>query len=825
MASIAECVEKLVSQGQITRKIADQALSLQNRMSAEFSIHMPPASADAAAALTVAKQLRENAAARERFIANKVRAYREGEERIVAHPYGREAGLMSILTKDMWRTGNEIKKLSASSPVKRGQNVDYMHEGLRARLFNMFSAGMSAYRPKFFSNQEIISGVRNMVHEMFGDDTGDVVAKTAAAGLREATDFGVKEYQNAGGILQPNEDWRIWQHWEPRRVQAATEKEYLDFWRNETNTGGVKLWDKDTNKPALATDYDKVLKRAYDDIKTESGNPAPFSDEMRTFQFQPGRAGAESYLRAQAKFGVGNDIMGMIAGGLDHMARKIALQRLGVDAGNFGAWSRLVRQQPGIPAGPGLFRDPLDKIARTTIGPLFQTHNLIRATYDLANGKGNSISNEALAHLLGGSRNFIGAAALRNLPLNIVPGDTTMTFLGANHMGMSGFKILGEIVDGTTSKEAAQHLMINAHAVADFVNNDVRKYEDEINYSGLARKVSSLVLAATGATKWTTVGRRATMTSLMNQTAGMIGHTWNELGSLNPKYRDFLGSYGFDAAEWDRLRGGQPMQIGVAKYYLDPKNIDPQLFERYLNALHAESSFMFHQPDLRTRAFVTQGTQAGTIPGELMRSMGQFKQFAVERMTTHLMRVLIDGPASNRVMRGLAFSMLSMGAGAISLQAAAILAGKNPLDMTKPQFWGQAFAKGGAGGIYGDVLAAALEGHRGALDITGQLAGPLPGLAADTINTLAAPIRSEFEERTGRTKGENKAAEAIGLGRRFLPNTWYTRLAVDRLFWDKLQTLVDPQYRQSFRRAEDRMRKQGTSFWWPPGQGAPSGLQ
>jgi hypothetical protein len=234
---------------------------------------------------------------------------------------------------------------------------------------------------------------------------------------------------------------------------------------------------------------------------------------------------------------------------------------------------------------------------------------------------------------------------------------------------------------------------------------------------------------------------------------------------------------------------------------------------------------MFHQPDLRTRAFVTQGTKAGTVPGELMRSMGQFKQFAVERMTTHLMRVLIDGPAGNRVMRGLAFTMLTMGAGAISLQAAAILAGKNPLDMTRPQFWGQAFAKGGAGGIYGDVLAAALEGRRTGPEIFGQLAGPLPGFATDVLSAATSPIRAEFEEKTGRTKGENKAAEAIGIGRRFTPNTWYTRLAVDRLFWDKLQTLVDPQYRQSFRRAQDRARKQGSSYWWAPGEGMPTGLQ
>jgi hypothetical protein len=55
------------------------------------------------------------------------------------------------------------------------------------------------------------------------------------------------------------------------------------------------------------------------------------------------------------------------------------------------------------------------------------------------------------------------------------------------------------------------------------------------------------------------------------------------------------------------------------------------------------------------------------------------------------------------------------------------------------------------------------------------------------------------------------------------PNTWYTRLAVDRLLWDKLQTLVDPDYRKSWGRTERNLQKQqGGGFWWPQGESGPS---
>jgi hypothetical protein len=64
--------------------------------------------------------------------------------------------------------------------------------------------------------------------------------------------------------------------------------------------------------------------------------------------------------------------------------------------------------------------------------------------------------------------------------------------------------------------------------------------------------------------------------------------------------------------------------------------------------------------------------------------------------------------------------------------------------------------------------------------------------------------------------------KAITFARTVTPNTWYTRLAVHRLFWDKLQMLVDPDYRKSFARGERRAQKDyGQTYTWLPGASAP----
>src|SRR6185503_10406715 len=149
-----------------------------------------------------------------------------------------------------------------------------------------------------------------------------------------------------------------------------------------------------------------------------------------------------------------------------------------------------------------------------------------------------------------------------------------------------------------------------------------------------------------------------------------------------------------------------------------------------------------------------------------------------------------------------------------------VVAGKNPLDMASPKFWAEAFARGGAGGIYGDILSAALHGDRGGLNMAAQMAGPIPGFAGDAAGLAFNPARRQLDEmgRSHSTFG----GDAVSFGRRWSPNTWFTKLAVDRLIWDKLQILIDPNYRASFRRAEQRAKKQGAGLWWAPGMSGPS---
>ncbi len=80
-----------------------------------------------------------------------------------------------------------------------------------------------------------------------------------------------------------------------------------------------------------------------------------------------------------------------------------------------------------------------------------------------------------------------------------------------------------------------------------------------------------------------------------------------------------------------------------------------------------------------------------------------------------------------------------------------------------------------------------------------------------------------FEVLTGQeTRFMN---EAVRFAKRYTPgsNAWYARLALERLFWDRLQAAGDPKAHQAFRRIQRRAwRERNQSFWWQPGSVAPS---
>jgi hypothetical protein len=182
-------------------------------------------------------------------------------------------------------------------------------------------------------------------------------------------------------------------------------------------------------------------------------------------------------------------------------------------------------------------------------------------------------------------------------------------------------------------------------------------------------------------------------------------------------------------------------------------------------------------------------------------------------MMTHLMRALTQGSMSNRAYRTTQLLLTMTMAGAATMQAQSLIAGRDPNPMDSPNFWTEAFIRGGGGGMLGDFVNSSVT--RGGDGITQYLTGPGPGEVISATGDVAQWIANK-KDVNGKTFAQHIKAWTPG------SSLWYTKAATDRLIFDNIQAMIDPNYRQSFNRYEKRMKKDfGQTFWWAPGDGLP----
>src|ERR1700682_3773457 len=115
--SVRNCLDKLIKEKKITPAQADAADALWRRYQGKFSLDMPAAKADAAAALQAAREMLASSKAKKNAVALQVQRQTAAEQSAQAHPWGPAAGGMAILTRDIYRTG--------------GANVDTRAQTLR----------------------------------------------------------------------------------------------------------------------------------------------------------------------------------------------------------------------------------------------------------------------------------------------------------------------------------------------------------------------------------------------------------------------------------------------------------------------------------------------------------------------------------------------------------------------------------------------------------------------------------------------------------------------------------------------------------------------
>ncbi len=344
----------------------------------------------------------------------------------------------------------------------------------------------------------------------------------------------------------------------------------------------------------------------------------------------------------------------------------------------------------------------------------------------------------------------------------------------------------------------------------------------------------------TGINWWTETLRDSYALSHSSYLASNAGKAWDKLPEA---LRDMLGLYNIDAGKWDVLRVA-PLKTADGQVFMSAEGlatVPRAVLENYIQqvgrtvsdasvqnlrddlagSLRAMTIDRMHhavlEPGARTRAFMRRGTQPGTVPGELLRYIGQFKSFPVAMVQMVLGRE-VYGRGYDTLgeyirkgkgeMLGLAsFIALSVGMGYAAMSVKDLLRGRNPRPVDDPRTWMAAFVQGGGLGIYGDFLFGRY--NRMGSTLSGSLVGPAAGVL-DTAADLWTRIRM----------GDDVAAASFKalLDNTPFMNIFYTRAVLDYLILHQIQEALNPGF---LRRMERRIENDhGQTFWLPPSQAA-----
>ncbi|RWK39238.1 hypothetical protein [Mesorhizobium sp.] len=350
--------------------------------------------------------------------------------------------------------------------------------------------------------------------------------------------------------------------------------------------------------------------------------------------------------------------------------------------------------------------------------------------------------------------------------------------------------LLGEGFDGLIG-----HIVSPAAAVDGPVGRLSKMQETFFRWNGLS---------------WWTDIQRASAGRMISAEMGMRAKT--AFDALPANYRHVLGLHGIDAAKWEAIRKVEGREIG-GRAYITPdmvrnlsdeavaglgKDADTARHDLEM-ALHRfvadETSYGVIETDARSRRTTTWGTRPGTLAGEGIRFVMQFKGFPIAFSQRTIGRALFgfrQGAKLEQIAHiGTMIAGLTM-AGYAAMTMKDLTKGYwPPRDPADIKTWEAAFIQGGAAGIYGDYLFGRVNRFGSGLAETAM--GPALGAAFDLGDLILKARDASISEDE-----KVKLADWLNFATQNTPfvNLYYVRPALDFLFLNSLREVASPGYRQ-----------------------------
>lgn len=540
--------------------------------------------------------------------------------------------------------------------------------------------------------------------------------------------------------------------------------------------------------------------------------------------------GADDWFDYNARFGTGSLRESLIFG-FDRMARNTGLMRVwGPNPEN--NFDQVFREALGRQDENGKLKLNNDRA---------WLDNRFAEVDGSVNIPGNAMlaKNAAIVRALQSMAKLGGAtlSAIADLPI----AASELRYQGMGFLESYGAALKGPLT-GRGSTEKQQILGMIGVMMDSMAGNAVHRFSGHDDLPGAMSKMMRTFFKWNGLTWWTDSMRSAVGLAMAHRLALVRGASWD---ALDPDLKRTLSLFDIaDEGDWSILqksttRSADGLDYVVPEGVRDVAEEDiravigqgasDNAVRRYREGLESRLRNYFSDrvdyavitPDARTNSIMKRGLRPGTVEGEALRFVTQFKSFPVAVLTKAVGREVYGRGADtlgqslrngNGEMLGLANLILSTTAfGYLAMSAKDMAKGRTPRSPNSAKTWLAAMTQGGGFGIYGDFLFGEVKNRFGGSALSTAL-GPTAGTVDDLFD-IWGRIRD----------GDDAAAKATTTLINNVPfaNLFYTRMALDYLFLYQLREAMNPGF---LKRMERRAEKENAqTFMLRPSQAIPTG--
>ncbi|EXR21453.1 phage-like protein [Acinetobacter baumannii] len=679
-----------------------------------------------------------------------------------------------------------------------------------------------------FTDQEL---VQKIVRERFGENTGDALAKKISDKMGDVFETMRDRFNRNGGDIGKLDNWGLPQTHNLEKIARAGKEAWVNKAESLIDT---RQYVHENGDYYSQQEIRSLLEYTYDTLSSDGANKIEVGrqatgggtskvtnrhGESRVLHFKD----AESWLEYQSEFG-GMQFVDLVEAHINGLSKDIAMvENLGsnpktalkilMDAAAKKDWEKGIEENQ-------------TKSSRKRAQVMFDEFS-----------GGNSPQSQVLANLGLAYRSMNVASMLGGTTIASLADQATIAKNASVH-DLSYRKAFGELIGQLNPANKADRELAHSLGLAteEMLGSIARWSDDGLTStygkseklarisSGVATQVMrvSFLNALTSASK---VG----FTKLLMEKYGRLSRSkaWND---LDVQDRELLSNTGLDERAWQVFQLAEPVvdrkgnQLMSARSiyeipdekltsFGDPKQVKDQVASQLQAHLLDEQGMAVIEAGLRERTWMTVGAK-GTITGEVFKGLMQFKSFSASFLMRQGSRTMaqegLKGKAAYAIPLVVSMTLL----GGLVVQLREILNGNDPqtiYDSNDPKkatsFFMRSLVAGGGLPVLGDILVAGTD--TSGRDANSFVSGPL---GSDFTALLGLTVGNLTQYNEGKDTNFGNEAFKFVKGKIPAQNLWYTKAAINRMFFDEIQDTIAPGYREKALRKAERQQDR-ERFW------------